>query len=260
MKILILSQSENLYLPNAMSRVCRDHQDKMACVVVAPAMSTHGGPIKGFLRHFRLFGLVGTLHMGCRVLAAKLRAPFSHPGPEGPFYSLKGMARTFDIPYHEVTKIKGQEFADLIEQYKPDLLISMSCPQIIGKKVRALFPKGCINVHGAPLPKYRGLMPAFWVLCHVETSTASTVHDLAAKLDDGQILLQREVPITPEDTWDSLVRKTKAAGGEILSEAISHIEAGTETRRPNLEEEATYFSFPTAEDRKKFRAAGRRFL
>ena len=80
------------------------------------------------------------------------------------------------------------------------------------------------------------------------------------KLDDGDILIQREVPITPNDTWDSLVRRTKAAGAEILIEAVEQVRNGTVQRRPNKDEDATYFSFPTAADRRAFRAAGRRFV
>jgi methionyl-tRNA formyltransferase len=103
-------------------------------------------------------------------------------------------------------------------------------------------------------------MPAFWVLRNGETQTASTVHDLGDKLDNGAILLQRPVTITPQDTWDSLVRKTKAAGAEALVEVVFQIEKGAVERRPNRNEDATYFSFPTAQDRKAFFKAGRKFF
>ena len=195
-----------------------------------------------------------------RVIAAKLRAKLCKPTEEGPFSSIRQVADGFGVPYHYVPKVGGEQFLDLLEEYKPDLLISISCPQVIGKKVRDRIPMGCINVHGAPLPKYRGLMPAFWVLRNGETKTATSVHDLMAKLDDGEILLQKEVTITPEDTWDSLVTKTKAEGARALVEAIRQIKEGAVQRKPNREEDATYYSFPSAEDRKAFVKAGRRFF
>ena len=102
-------------------------------------------------------------------------------------------------------------------------------------------------------------MPAFWALKNNETSTATTVHDLADKLDNGDILVQHSVDVDAQDTWDSLVRKTKAAGADALVEAINQIEAGTVERKPNLDKDATYFSFPTSQDRREFRQAGRRF-
>lgn len=260
MRILVLTQNENLYLPLAIGQVCKELQEEVVCIVSAPAMSTHGGTISGFCQHVRLFGMGGTAIMVSKVLQGKVRDYFSHPGPEGPFYSLKAVARAFRIPFFEIKKVKSALFHNLIDQHSPELLVSMSCPQIIGKTIRDRFPRGCINVHGAPLPRYRGLMPAFWALRNGETMTAVTVHDLASKLDNGDILVQREVPIGPEDTWHFLVRKTKDAGAGALLEAIARIKDGTEERRPNPDEEATYFSFPTAKDRKGFLAAGQRFF
>jgi methionyl-tRNA formyltransferase len=260
MRIVIFTQEENVYLPDSFARVCAARPTEIVCIISAPPMSTHGGPVKGFLRHVRLFGLRGTLTLGLRVLRAKLLARLTRPGTSGPFYSIPSVAAAFGIPYHYVEKVKGAEFLALLDRYQPDLLISISCPQIIGKKVRERFSRGCINVHGAPLPRYRGLMPAFWALRNGEVRTAATVHDLADKLDNGEILVQREVEITPQDTWDHLVRKTKAAGVDALLEAIAGVEHGTIERKPNPDSESTYFSFPTAADRREFLAAGRRFF
>jgi methionyl-tRNA formyltransferase len=223
-------------------------------------MSTHGGVLKGFFRHFALFGWSGTTTMFFRIVAAKLRDLFSRPGANGPFYSLSSVAELFNIPFHAIGKVGSNEFHALIDKYKPDLLISLSCPQIVGKKIRDRFPAGCINVHGAPLPRYRGLMPAFWVLRNGDRSTATTVHDLGEKLDNGDILVQHEVAISPDDTWDSLVRKTKAAGADALVAAVQAIKDGSVSRKPNRDEDAIYYSFPTAEDRKAFFSAGRRFF
>lgn len=170
------------------------------------------------------------------------------------------VSNAFTIPFRQIHKVRGSEFRKILDIYKPDLLVSISCPQIIEKEVRVRFSAGCINVHGAPLPRYRGLMPAFWALRNGETITAVTVHDLGDKLDNGDILVQRKVEISSEDTWDSLVRKTKAVGAEALIEAIDKIKAGTIERCPNPDSAATYFSFPAAEDRKAFLKLGRRFF
>lgn len=110
------------------------------------------------------------------------------------------------------------------------------------------------------MPRYRGLMPAFWALRFDEKTTAVTVHDLSDKLDNGDILNQREIAISPEETWDSLVRKSKAMGVDILVETIKQIKNNSVTRRKNPDEQATYFSFPISQDRKAFLAAGKRFF
>lgn len=260
MKIFIITQNDNQYLPAAIARVCKEFQEEISCIVSLPAMSSKDGKIRGLLQKIGLFGLKSSFTFGYRVLKTKALDRFTHSGPSGPFYSIKSVANAFNIPFYEVEKISSPEFYGLIDRYPPDLLVAQSCPQILGKKILDRFPMGAINVHGAPLPRYRGMMPSFWVLCNEETKTASTVHDLAAKLDNGDILAQSEVPIAPDDTWDSLVTKTKTAGAEALIEAINQIKAGTVKRKPNPEEDATYFSFPTYKDRKAFLASGKHFF
>lgn len=260
MRLLILTQKENLYLPTAFAKVCEALGPEIVCIIAAPAMSTHGGQLRGLIRHVRLFGLKGTLVLTSRLLVAKTRDRFNDKGTTGHFHSIRSVAQAFDIPYYEIVRVKGLEFQNLIDKYWPELLVSISCPQIIGKNLRKQFSKGCINVHGAPLPRYRGLMPAFWALRFDEKTTAVTVHDLSDKLDNGDILNQREIAISPDETWDSLVKKSKAIGAEALVETIRQIKNGSVTRQENPDEQATYFSFPTIQDRKAFMAAGKRFF
>lgn len=260
MRILVLTQNENIYLPRSLDKICSALESELCAIVTAPAMSTHGGAFKGLIKHIQLFGLKGTGIMSGRVLLNKLLALWERGNRSKAFHSIQGIAKAHAVPYFHVQKINSQEFHNLLDQLRPDLLISLSCPQVIGKRLRGRFPYGAINVHGAPLPRYRGLMPAFWALLNNEQKTAVTVHDLDDQLDNGEILVQQEVPISVEDTWDSLVKKTKAAGAEALIRAVEHIKTGTVERRPNREEEATYFTFPTTKDRKAFLAAGRRFF
>lgn len=259
MKIFIVTQDENVYLPRSIAAVCEAFPGDVTAIVSAPAMSTHGGKVKGFIRHFSLFGIRGSAILGLRVIAARLRA-LRKVGRSGPFDSMSQVARAYGVPYVHVDRLKGDAFTAAIDKYGGNLLISISCPQIIGKAIRDRFPLGAINLHGSPLPRYRGLMPAFWVLRNGEKETAITVHELDAKLDDGAILAQQPIPITADETWDSLVRKTKGAGAQLLISTIRQIADGTAQRRPNLESEATYFSFPTAADKKVFAAAGRKFF
>ena len=258
-KIMILTQDENVYLPTSIATICQRFADDIVCVVTCPPMSTHGGAITGFFKHLMLFGFKGSFLLGVRVLRAKFGAMMPVT-KKNQFFSMKQVADYFDVPHYQVSNVDLPHFHDLIDEYAPDLLISMSCPQIIRKAIRNKLSMGCINVHGAPLPKYRGLMPAFWVLKNGENKTAVTVHDLAEKLDDGDILVQKDVDITTQDTWNSLVIKTKMAGAEALIDAILQIKDSNVVRRPNLQEESTYFGFPTHRDRASFLRSGRSFF
>jgi methionyl-tRNA formyltransferase len=224
-------------------------------------MSTHGGALKGLIKHLSVFGIQGTLRMGLQVVWARLGPRLGFRPPKGRrYWSIEEIGSRFGIPTFCIDKVNSTEMHQILDRHPSDLLISVSCPQVIRAKLLQRFPKGGINAHSAPLPRYRGLLPSFWVLFHGETETAVTVHDLAEKLDNGDILHQEPVPIDPGETWNSLVGKTKRAAGNALVEVIRQIESGSVIRRPNRDEESTYFHFPTWKEARAFRARGLRMF
>jgi methionyl-tRNA formyltransferase len=78
-------------------------------------------------------------------------------------------------------------------------------------------------------------------------------------LDDGPIIVQKEVPIKPDDTLHSLVLRSKVGyGASALADAVARILHEDVQVKANDEEEATYFSFPTPESIQRFRERGRR--
>src|SRR5205823_5731761 len=79
---------------------------------------------------------------------------------------------------------------------------------------------GCINLHSAPLPRYQGMMPNFWTMVEGEPEAAVTVHYMVEKLDAGDIILQRAVPIRPPDSLHDLMVRSKVVGVEALLEAV----------------------------------------
>jgi methionyl-tRNA formyltransferase len=263
MRIAIFTQDERIYLPGSIATVVEAMPEKVSSIVVSPPMSTHGGAIKGLLKHLPVFGLKGTLVMGWRTVMARIGPRLGlRPGaPAGRrYWSIFEVGERFGIPTFEVDKVNSDEMHRILDEHPADLLVSVSCPQIVRGKLLKRFAHGGINVHSAPLPKYRGLMPGFWILQNDEKETAVTVHDLAERLDNGDILVQRPIEVTRDDTWDSLIGKTKQAAGHALVEAIGEIESGTAKRRPNRDEESTYFSFPTWKDARLFRKRGRRMF
>ena len=121
--------------------------------------------------------------------------------------------------------------------------------------------RGAINIHGALLPRYQGLLPSFWVLAKGEPETGVTVHWMDEEIDHGAILLQRPVPIERSDTVHSLVRRSKVEIGKyLLVEAIAAIERGDAPRVLDGSQQATYFSYPDEAALRDFRAQARRFI
>ena len=258
MKIVVVTQEEPFYLPLFMQRMAeRRAKDIVAMVILSPA-SGKGGWRKTIQRHLMLYGWGGFLGQSFRFVSYKMidRMGWS---PNGRFYSIRRVAQHYNIPIYTPQSINDESFLAQLRELEPDVVVSSAAPQIFRKGILSLPKYGCINVHSALLPKYRGMLPSFWVLANGETETGVTVHYMDEKLDNGEILAQQRVSIAPDETQHSLLMKTKTLGAELVLEVLDQIENGTVSPQPNNAEEATYFSFPTPEDVRRFRAQGKRF-
>ena len=104
------------------------------------------------------------------------------------------------------------------------------------------------------------MLPNFWQMFHGEKSVGTTIHRINAGIDDGDIVLQTQTPIKPAESLDQLIRRTKALGAKLMTEALQQFRTGSVNSLPNRKEEATYFTFPTHRDVQEFRKKGYRLL
>ena len=104
------------------------------------------------------------------------------------------------------------------------------------------------------------MMPNFWQMYHDEKKVGITVHEINAGIDDGRIILQREVDIEPGETLDGLIKRTKRMGAHLMIEAIEMIRTGTVKYTENEKSQGTYFSFPTSEEVREFKRKGKRLV
>ena len=162
------------------------------------------------------------------------------------------------VPYRVETNLNSTEYVEHIRDLAPDLIISYSAPQVIKQELLNIPRCGIINVHGALLPNYRGLLPSFWYLYHEEKIGGATVHFMSSAIDDGDICEQGSVDISDCDSMFQLMKKTKLLGGELMVQAIQHCAMGTMTVKPNKTEEGCYFTWPTVEQAREFRKKGKR--
>jgi methionyl-tRNA formyltransferase len=244
----IITQHEPFVVPLLLEELMAEKADRVAGIFVADDLRA-GGLIATIRRWGSVFDPITFVRYGIRYLGAKL----SGAGPER-------IGRTYGVVVENVPDINAPEFLDRLRAMGVDLIISVSCPQIFRKDLLALPPEGCINVHAGPLPRYRGMLPTFWVLYEGEVETAVTVHFMNEALDDGPIILQQIVPIHDAETQESLMRRCKIVGGQLLSQAIDLIEMDEIRPQANPREAATYYSFPTPEQAREFRANGGRWM
>jgi len=102
------------------------------------------------------------------------------------------------------------------------------------------------------------MMPNFWSLFNYEKDpiSAVTIHKMNKDLDDGDILIQKYFDLDPKETLDSLIKRTKKLSVEAFLEAIKMLSGKNINLLINDSKFATYNTFPTKEDVKKFKAKG----
>ena len=122
---------------------------------------------------------------------------------------------------------------------KPDAIIVVGYGRIIPPWMLNLPPLGNINLHASLLPKYRGAAPIQWALARGETVTGVTTMRIDAGLDTGDILLQTEAPINPEDTAETLAPRLAAIGADLMIETLRGLQLRSIHPRPQDHSQAT---------------------
>jgi len=109
-------------------------------------------------------------------------------------------------------------------------------------------PLGNINLHASLLPKYRGAAPIQWAMARGETVTGVTSMKLNSGLDTGDILLQQEIQIAPDDTAETLAPKLATIGADLIVETLRGLQAGSVHPRPQDQAQATLAPILRKED------------
>ncbi len=122
--------------------------------------------------------------------------------------------------------MKAPEFLDALAAWKPDLMAVTAFGRILPPAILTMPPKGCLNVHGSLLPKYRGAGPIQWAIINGETETGITTMLMDEGMDTGAMLLQERMPIAPDDTAGTLSPRLAELGGRLLVETIAQLKTG----------------------------------
>src|SRR5215831_6902228 len=118
---------------------------------------------------------------------------------------VKQSALKLNLPITQPDRIKtNDEFRAQLTAIKPDAIIVVGYGRIIPQWMLDLPLLGNINLHASLLPKYRGAAPIQWAIAQGESITGNTTMRIDAGLDTGDILLQEELPIKPDDTAETL--------------------------------------------------------
>lgn len=256
MRIYVLTQEDAFYIPRLLDHLLAARHDVVG-IGLAPGELQPGRAA----RYLRLMGARDFLLQGLNLAWHRAMDLASRVAPGGRSWSVSGAARRARIPCETVPKVNDPAFLDHLRALGVDLVISIACPQRFRAELLELPRLGCINLHGALLPRYQGMLPSFWVLARGEAETGVTVHWMSGEIDRGDILLQERVTIGPRDTVHSLVTRSKiGVGRHLLVRALELIESGQAPRVPADPAAGSCYSFPDDAAVREFRARGRRFI
>ena len=255
MRLVFLTQEDPFYLPKIyqylLPKLKADGHEVVASVLfdVAP-FGKKESKVKQLIDTFKVFGLGFTIHYIIQYAKGILGK------------DVKGVMEASGIETVKLAnRVNHPESLEIIQRFKPDLLVSLAGNEIFKQPLFESAKYGVINLHSALLPKYRGLMPSFWVMRHNEEKTGVSVFFVDEGIDSGPIIVQKEVPLLNR-TQAELIWELKYRGADAIVEACNLVaEHGENTpTMANDEKDMTYYSRPTKEDVKAFKSIGKKFF
>lgn len=258
LKIIILTQEDFFFIPKNIEKLALISDIKEIVI-----LDTKGALNNKTMQFVKWFGIWQVGIIALKVFQRKflnlfdLIFSFKVLNGRG---SVKMIAKKYKIPLRVERNVNSDYFYEKVSSYKPDVILSFSCPVVIKERLLN-FPKhGIINVHGSYLPNYQGLLPSFWHLRNSEQNAGATVHYMSKKIDDGDIILQDHVDISQCKSMFDVMRETKLKGGELMVQTLKLIQENTIVVKENDVKKGNYYSWPQDSDIKEFKEKGYKFV
>jgi len=247
MRLVYLTTDDPLYLPTFFDRVLSRHHASTQAVYIAPPLFKNQSTWQATLRYIRTFGMPAAAQLTTRVLQAKVRKQ-----------SIESVCTKWGVRSAVVRDVNAPAFLDELRALSPDVLISVSCPLIFKRPLIELPARGILNLHGAILPQYRGVMPAFRMMANGEKKAGVSIYFVNEDIDAGDLCGQRIFDIEDRDTLDSFLVRSKAIAADLLLEVLGKMEDGTVTRTPLNLSQGSYYRWPDHVAVTQFRMRGRK--
>jgi methionyl-tRNA formyltransferase len=162
--------------------------------------------------------------------------------------SVAELAEKYDVPVLLRRRPDDAELLLAIKDAAPDIIVANNWRTWLPPEIFDLPPHGTLNIHDSLLPAYAGFSPLIWALINGETEVGVTAHRMNAELDAGDIVLQRAVPVGPQDTATDLFHRTVDLIGPIVTEALDLIASDRARWTPQDRSRASFFHKRSIED------------
>lgn len=159
--------------------------------------------------------------------------------------SVKKYAISQNLPLLQPKNLKSNAFLDDLKKWNADLQIVVAF-RMLPKLVWDMPKYGTFNLHASLLPKYRGAAPINWAIINGETKTGVTTFFIDDKIDTGEIILQKEVPIKEDEIVGELHDTLMYLGADLVAKTVDLIadKQVTTIKQPELEEKSAPKLYP----------------
>ena len=144
---------------------------------------------------------------------------------------VKQYALEKELKIYQPQKVRGnEEFINEMSSLNPDVICVVAYGKILPKEILDIPEKGCINVHGSLLPKYRGAAPIQWAVINGEKVTGVTTMYMDIGMDTGDMILKEELEIGEDETTGEIWEKLSKIGADLLVKTLEKIDKGEAPR------------------------------
>ena len=159
---------------------------------------------------------------------AVLTQPDHHIGRKRTLHQspVKELAEQYNIEVLQPAKLSKSPEMEKIISLQPDLMITAAYGQFLPTKLLAAAKIAAINVHGSLLPKYRGGAPIQYYIINGDKDTGVSIMYMVKKMDAGDIISQRSIPIEDTDDSGTMFKKLSLLGRDLLLETLPKLISG----------------------------------
>jgi methionyl-tRNA formyltransferase len=261
LRVFIISQEEPFYIPKVI-RYLVEHQNENFEIVGASRLQPHrkSKTMKDWLlertkiyTYWELF-ITTCFFVYCKVFYKLL----GKIGLDNPF-SVKHIYTKNSIKEFTTDDINSSVYLSKLKGLNIDVILSISPPQLFEKELLNLPKRACLNAHGTLLPRHRGVFGSWWMLFEGDNEIGTTIHTMVDKLDAGDIVWQKEIPMPESPTQYAIAYHTKKIMAVGLVETLDQLN-GQDLDVIKSPYKKSYHRAPSKQQGKSFHKKGLRVV
>lgn len=261
LNVFVISQEEPFYIPKVI-RYLAEHQNENFQIVGASRLKPHRKNktmtdwLKERTQIYTYWELaITTIYFVYCKLFFKLLSKLGFYNP----YSVKAIYKKWKITEYDTMDLNDDKYLDQLSKLDIDIVLSISPPQLFQKRLIHLPNITCLNAHGTLLPRHRGVFGSWWMLYLNDKEVGTTIHTMEERLDAGEIVWQKAIPVPSNTTQYSIAYHTKKIMAEGLVETLGkYAKNMVEVIEPAYEE--SYHRAPTKEQGQELHKSGKRIV